>query len=75
MPLYEYRCKSCGNRFELMQKMEERGCGVCPGCGGTELASLLSVFGVASGSSSSASGEAACGPESCVCGRFGGETN
>jgi len=58
-----------------MQKMEERGRGSCPGCGGTELASLLSVFGVASGSSFSASGEAACGPESCVCGRFGGETN
>lgn len=51
-----------------MQRMEERGRGVCPDCGSPEVAGLLSVFGVASGSGSSEENSPACGPESCVCG-------
>ena len=34
MPLYEYRCGSCGHRVELIQRMGEGAPGPCPECGG-----------------------------------------
>jgi putative FmdB family regulatory protein len=34
MPLYEYRCASCGHRLELIQRMGEGPPGPCPECGG-----------------------------------------
>ncbi|HEY2861569.1 MAG TPA: FmdB family zinc ribbon protein [Terracidiphilus sp.] len=34
MPLYEYRCTSCGHRFEKIQKISEAPETVCPKCGG-----------------------------------------
>jgi putative FmdB family regulatory protein len=34
MPLYEYECQSCGNRFELIQKFSDPPAEVCPSCGG-----------------------------------------
>ncbi|MDP9341841.1 MAG: zinc ribbon domain-containing protein [Actinomycetota bacterium] len=34
MPLYEYRCGSCGHRLELIQRMGEAAPGPCPECGG-----------------------------------------
>jgi putative FmdB family regulatory protein len=34
MPLYEYRCRSCGARFELLQKPGEAPPAKCPACGG-----------------------------------------
>ena len=33
MPIYEYRCKSCGKIFELFQKMSDKPVGKCPKCG------------------------------------------
>ncbi|MFH1831162.1 MAG: zinc ribbon domain-containing protein [Pseudomonadota bacterium] len=35
MPIYEYNCKSCGKRFECMQKISEPPIAPCPKCGGT----------------------------------------
>jgi putative FmdB family regulatory protein len=32
MPTYEYRCPSCGNDFELFQKMSEEPVAACPEC-------------------------------------------
>ena len=44
MPIYEFKCKECDSRFELL-------CGVggwdgvsCPECGGGKVAKLLSSF-------------------------------
>ena len=34
MPLYEYRCRACGHRLELIQRMGEGPPGPCPECGG-----------------------------------------
>ncbi len=34
MPLYEYRCDSCGNQFELRQKFSDPLASECPTCGG-----------------------------------------
>lgn len=33
MPTYEYACDSCGNGFEVVQKMSEAALDVCPECG------------------------------------------
>jgi len=35
MPIYEYMCKSCGKRFEIMQKVSETPVAPCPKCGDT----------------------------------------
>ena len=34
MPLYEYECDSCGNRFERIQKFSDPPVDKCPQCGG-----------------------------------------
>ena len=34
MPTYEYKCLSCGYRFEVFQKMSDEPIKVCPQCGG-----------------------------------------
>ena len=34
MPLYEYQCDACGNRFEKIQKFSDPLVDVCPKCGG-----------------------------------------
>ncbi len=47
MPLYEYRCRSCGRRFSLFfrtfaQAEREAGEARCPTCGGRSLARAVS---------------------------------
>ena len=34
MPTYDYKCKSCGNIFEVFQSMTADKIKVCPKCGG-----------------------------------------
>ena len=34
MPLYEYECQKCGNRFELIQGYDAAETQKCPKCGG-----------------------------------------
>jgi putative FmdB family regulatory protein len=41
MPLYDYRCRNCGQTFEKMQKFSDPPLTVHEGCGGT-LDKLLS---------------------------------
>jgi putative FmdB family regulatory protein len=47
MPLFEYECKRCGNRFEALVRP---GGPVpsCPGCHSEDLEKLLSLFAVSS---------------------------
>lgn len=45
MPIYEYACNSCGHQFETMQKMSDAPLSLCPACGKTELAKLVSAAG------------------------------
>lgn len=35
MPLYEYKCQKCKNRFERIERASSQHDGVCPTCGGT----------------------------------------
>ena len=34
MPLYEYQCEACDQRFERIQKFSDPPVDVCPSCGG-----------------------------------------
>lgn len=34
MPLYEYECKKCGERTEVLQKAKDKPPEKCPKCGG-----------------------------------------
>lgn len=34
MPTYEYRCRSCGHTFDVVQMMSDEPLTVCPVCGG-----------------------------------------
>ena len=34
MPLYEYKCEACGNRFEKIVKFSDPPLDTCPKCGG-----------------------------------------
>lgn len=42
MPLYEYRCESCGHQFEVIQKFSDPPLTTCPACNGTPVVKLLS---------------------------------
>jgi putative FmdB family regulatory protein len=61
VPLYEYRCSTCGTRFEVLQRVGAGPEGVsCPECGKTRLEKEYSTFAgsVAGGSS----GGGGCSP-------------
>jgi putative FmdB family regulatory protein len=56
MPLYEYRCTRCGEKFERLRRMQDADCDVvCPRCESEKVERLLSAF-ARSGSSACASG-------------------
>lgn len=42
MPVYEYRCKSCENEFEVMQKITEEPEAECPVCESDNVERLIS---------------------------------
>lgn len=48
MPIYEYRCESCGNAFEALVRGGVQP--ACPSCGATKAEKLLSVFATAGAS-------------------------
>ncbi|HEY8232265.1 MAG TPA: zinc ribbon domain-containing protein [Vicinamibacteria bacterium] len=68
MPIYEYACNGCGQRFEkLVRRFAEEVS--CPGCLSASVDKQLSVFAVgASGSTSRASSGSACGVPEAGCG-------
>jgi putative FmdB family regulatory protein len=69
MPLFEYRCESCGHRFEHLAR--EGVAPSCPNCQGEKLEKQLSVFAVnvpASASGASLPADSPC----AACGVPGG---
>ena len=42
MPLYEYQCEECGNRFEVIQKFSDPPVETCRVCGKGPVQRLLS---------------------------------
>ena len=45
MPIYEYRCSSCGAQDDVIQKMSEAPLTKCPVCGKETYAKQLSAAG------------------------------
>ncbi|MFE5873169.1 zinc ribbon domain-containing protein [Streptomyces roseifaciens] len=70
MPRYEYRCRACGDTFELTRPMAESGApATCP-VGHEDTVKLLSAVAVTGGGSSSApapqgGGGGCCGGGCC----------
>jgi len=53
MPIYEYRCESCGDKFEkLVRRAEDALEAGCPACGEKHLEQQYSTFAARGGSSS-----------------------
>jgi putative FmdB family regulatory protein len=44
MPIYEYRCESCAERFEEYLSTSDKPAPPCPKCGATSVARLFSPF-------------------------------
>jgi putative FmdB family regulatory protein len=56
MPMYEYRCRKCSERFEMLRRMTDDDRDLeCPECRSDEVERLLSAFS-AGGCGSSGSG-------------------
>jgi putative FmdB family regulatory protein len=45
MPIYEYRCDSCGFQKEFIQKMSDAPLTTCPECGKETFSKMLSAAG------------------------------
>ena len=45
MPIYEYRCHSCGHEKEVLQRMSDKPLTKCPKCGKRRFHKLVSAAG------------------------------
>jgi putative FmdB family regulatory protein len=64
VPLYEYACPGCGQRFEkLVRRFGEEV--ACPACSATDVEKQLSVFAVARAAPAPSFG---CGAAACSAG-------
>jgi putative FmdB family regulatory protein len=68
MPIYEYVCRGCGERFERMRSMSERlSAPECGSCGGKQTSLALSVPGRVGGGSVEAPPTGPCGMAAAAC--------
>ena len=45
MPIYEYECLKCGEKFELRRSMKDSDVGIkCPACGAVTTQRIFSLF-------------------------------
>ncbi|MFC1872925.1 zinc ribbon domain-containing protein [Chloroflexota bacterium] len=62
MPIYEYKCKHCGELFEMFRSISASGEEVsCPVCGKTDAKRELSAFSCGSGASGGNTNHSFCG--------------
>jgi len=77
MPLYEYRCQSCGAKNEfLLSSADEQPVEVCAACGGRKFDRLMSCPSVRNGRGSDgptggSCPDGSCGIDSSSCGSGG----
>lgn len=45
MPIYEYKCNKCDNKFDVFTSYEKRNNIVCPKCGNENVKILISQLG------------------------------
>jgi putative FmdB family regulatory protein len=71
MPIYEYACGGCGNRFEkLVRRFAEEVS--CPACASASVDKQLSVFAVGASRASTAFAGCEAPAAGCGAGRCGG---
>ncbi|TMQ72570.1 MAG: zinc ribbon domain-containing protein [Candidatus Eisenbacteria bacterium] len=66
MPIFEYRCTSCGERYETLVSRAERATPRCPRCGGAQAERLISTFAVGR-ARPAAPTPGPCGSADCAC--------
>ncbi len=49
MPIYEYVCGKCGEKFSLLRGMNSRDDAQCPKCGSVDVKKVMSAFCCSSG--------------------------
>lgn len=74
MPIYEYKCDSCGNKFEkLVRRSEDFANLACPACGQNHLSQEYSTFAARANGSPAPSEAPMCPGGMCgnpgMCGR------
>ncbi len=63
MPIYEYCCARCGEKFEIfVRSAAQQAAPICPTCGSIETRKALSLFGVGEASRSGAGVSSSCVP-------------
>jgi putative regulatory protein, FmdB family len=60
MPIFDFECRSCGHKFDLMISNSEKDKAKCPQCGAIDLRQLLSSFFSTSGPAKTAQMPEAC---------------
>lgn len=57
MPIYEYECRTCGERFELRRALTDNDSEIkCPGCGAENPRRVISMFSTGSSGGACAPG-------------------
>lgn len=72
MPIFEYRCRECGERFERLLPRAQDKLPACPHCASPRVERLLSTFAVATAQGQSRPA-GPCGSEDCACRREGSD--
>jgi putative FmdB family regulatory protein len=63
MPVYEYSCGVCGERFEVfLRSVAQHTCPACPKCSSSDVRKSISLFGVGGAGGNVAVTDASCGP-------------
>ncbi|MEN6356789.1 MAG: zinc ribbon domain-containing protein [Armatimonadota bacterium] len=70
MPIYEFRCKHCGESFEILTSLSRVNEVRCPACGSADIKRLMSMFASHVGGSSAHS-DSCAGCASGHCGSCG----
>jgi putative FmdB family regulatory protein len=70
MPLYEYECRKCGHRFEILVYGKVRP--VCPNCQGQDLEKAFSTFATSSSDSYASAATCSMRTPTGGCGSTGG---
>ena len=72
MPIFEYQCDDCGNKFEkLVRRIAEADAVRCPSCGQDHLTTQYSMFAAHAASTAGGSAPAECGNGMCGSGFCG----
>jgi len=61
MPIYDYKCRQCGQLCEVFLRSQDERPVKCPNCGGESLERLVSAFSVLG--SETSEGSTCCGRE------------